>query len=407
MSDVTRACKRCGDHIPRTRDTKALYCTDLCMRQAHGALASRPAEFTCQHCGKTRPTPQHGPVPRYCPTKCPQQASHLRRKADGRIAAELERKKSAAAAARPRCENCGGQVKSLRSAFCMSEECRRLARERELALKRAATKAKYYADPQAARLRMVTLRANMTPEQKASALATAQAWAAAQVSEEVACQHCGGLFARSRTHPEIRFCGRRCAIRNRYAQRPKRAPAQRYRDLPEASRSGLCAQCGERFIKSIPTHAYCSEECVGRAHSAQARIRRKAMVPTFVGGCCPRCGAAFVDRWQAEQSSRYCSEACSKGASRDRRRARKRMAFVADVHRHKIFERDRWLCHLCGKRLRRLAVAPHPLSPTLDHVIPLAKGGTHEPANVRAAHFICNSTKGDRGGGEQMLLFGA
>lgn len=33
-------------------------------------------------------------------------------------------------------------------------------------------------------------------------------------------------------------------------------------------------------------------------------------------------------------------------------------------------------------------------APTLDHVIPLAKGGEHSRANVRCAHFICNSRRG-------------
>lgn len=38
---------------------------------------------------------------------------------------------------------------------------------------------------------------------------------------------------------------------------------------------------------------------------------------------------------------------------------------------------------------------PHPLSPTLDHITPLAEGGEHTPENVQLAHFICNSHKGD------------
>jgi 5-methylcytosine-specific restriction endonuclease McrA len=32
---------------------------------------------------------------------------------------------------------------------------------------------------------------------------------------------------------------------------------------------------------------------------------------------------------------------------------------------------------------------------TLDHVVPLAKGGTHEPANTQIAHAVCNSRKND------------
>ncbi|WP_261949456.1 HNH endonuclease [Rhodococcus sp. T9N] len=72
----------------------------------------------------------------------------------------------------------------------------------------------------------------------------------------------------------------------------------------------------------------------------------------------------------------------------------------------KIFERDRWQCHICNTRVKRDMVVPHPLAPTIDHLIPLAAGGTHEPANVATAHFLCNSRKGDRGAGEQLALIG-
>jgi len=62
-------------------------------------------------------------------------------------------------------------------------------------------------------------------------------------------------------------------------------------------------------------------------------------------------------------------------------------------------------CHICNKAVKRDAVVPHPLAPTIDHVIPLAVGGTHEPLNCRCAHYICNARKGHRGG-EQLLLIG-
>ena len=81
----------------------------------------------------------------------------------------------------------------------------------------------------------------------------------------------------------------------------------------------------------------------------------------------------------------------------------KRNAYVEDVWRSKVYERDGWKCQLCGKALKRDAVVPHPKAPTLDHIIPLSKGGTHEYANVQAAHFICNSIKSD-GGTDQLRL---
>ena len=95
-----------------------------------------------------------------------------------------------------------------------------------------------------------------------------------------------------------------------------------------------------------------------------------------------------------------------RAVAKAKRRAVKKSAFVENVYRRKVFERDGWRCQLCRKPVKRDAVVPHPKAPVLDHIIPLAAGGTHEPANVQCAHYLCNSLKGDRGGGEQLLLIG-
>lgn len=102
----------------------------------------------------------------------------------------------------------------------------------------------------------------------------------------------------------------------------------------------------------------------------------------------------------------YCSKHCTAGAARDRRAARKRDAYVADVYRAEIYKRDGYRCQICGKRLAMKQDVPHPKAPTIDHIIPISRGGTHEPANVQAAHFGCNSAKGNCGGGEQLMLVG-
>jgi 5-methylcytosine-specific restriction endonuclease McrA len=44
-------------------------------------------------------------------------------------------------------------------------------------------------------------------------------------------------------------------------------------------------------------------------------------------------------------------------------------------------------CHVCRKRFTKSNPA------TLDHVIPLAKGGTHDVTNLAAAHGLCNLRK--------------
>jgi 5-methylcytosine-specific restriction endonuclease McrA len=79
-----------------------------------------------------------------------------------------------------------------------------------------------------------------------------------------------------------------------------------------------------------------------------------------------------------------------------RRNRRARMAGVGykSLTFHLIAERDDWCCGICDEPVDRALDVPHPMAPTLDHIVPLAKGGKHIEANVQLAHFICNSRKG-------------
>lgn len=81
-------------------------------------------------------------------------------------------------------------------------------------------------------------------------------------------------------------------------------------------------------------------------------------------------------------------------SGRAARRAREKGARGSEVvFRRKVFDRDDWTCRLCLKPLDREAKVPHPLAPTLDHILPLALGGEHVYSNIQAAHFLCNSRK--------------
>jgi 5-methylcytosine-specific restriction endonuclease McrA len=61
-----------------------------------------------------------------------------------------------------------------------------------------------------------------------------------------------------------------------------------------------------------------------------------------------------------------------------------------------IFERDKWICQLCGKKVDKSLTYPDSGYPTLDHVVPVARGGGHTRANSQLAHLGCNSAKRDR-----------
>lgn len=54
-------------------------------------------------------------------------------------------------------------------------------------------------------------------------------------------------------------------------------------------------------------------------------------------------------------------------------------------------------CARCGHNIDPALDPRHPMSFTLDHVVPLARGGSLlDPANARSMHRRCNSAKGAR-----------
>ena len=73
-----------------------------------------------------------------------------------------------------------------------------------------------------------------------------------------------------------------------------------------------------------------------------------------------------------------------------RRKARIRGASTIEKFKaSEIYKRDNWICGICQ----------HPIvigDESIDHVIPVSKGGQHTRKNVRAAHYVCNRNRGNR-----------
>lgn len=226
-----------------------------------------------------------------------------------------------------------------------------------------------------------------------------------------------------------KYCSRSCenrAYHRRYRQRNGELQSTRYRRLhgrkPERRRPIVCAWCQRPAEVNNRRARFCSNDCgqaaryaLGkqlvpaapeprrwvrwreaeqRLRTAAAGSRRKRAI--WAAGCCRRCGEPFVCMITNAPPT-HCSRPCARSDSKARRRAAERGAFVAPVSRRAVFDRDRWTCRLCGKRVRRKSQAPEPMAPVLDHIVPLAagpqNGGVHAPWNVQCAHFLCNSVK--------------
>ena len=118
---------------------------------------------------------------------------------------------------------------------------------------------------------------------------------------------------------------------------------------------------------------------------------------------CPVCGTIT-------KRPKYCSVQCrNKTEYKSReviRRMRIRNAMVDnDITVHSLYNRDNGYCHICGRKtdLEDYVVMSDTMIcgnwyPSIDHVIPLSKGGEHSWQNVKLAHRICNSLKSDKVG---------
>lgn len=82
-----------------------------------------------------------------------------------------------------------------------------------------------------------------------------------------------------------------------------------------------------------------------------------------------------------------------------------------EKNKKKIFATQN-VCGICGKPVDLSIKYPHPLSPCIDHIIPIAKGGhPSDIDNLQLAHWTCNRQKSDKlikkkdiGSGEEEII---
>ena len=54
-------------------------------------------------------------------------------------------------------------------------------------------------------------------------------------------------------------------------------------------------------------------------------------------------------------------------------------------------------CGICGKLVDKNLKYPNPLSPCIDHIVPIDRGGhPSDMANLQLAHWICNRQKSNK-----------
>lgn len=158
----------------------------------------------------------------------------------------------------------------------------------------------------------------------------------------------------------------------------------------------VCAHCESIFTARHRASKFCSERCGKESAAIRLGYRNRS---------CGQCGALLGYR----STSQLCAECRLTNlaarrkvarAGRDssdrnhRHRARKFGGKHESVNRSKVFERDGWMCGICKESIFKSVKYPDLMSVSLDHIVPLSRGGGHLYSNVQASHLGCNITKG-------------
>lgn len=217
------------------------------------------------------------------------------------------------------------------------------------------------------------------------------------------CALCGSPVVRVTAHgPAPKYCSKQCQTRANHVS-PAGVARQKRRQASQkkAPRLIQCASCDQGFEAVRSDARFCSPRCLQRAtrdSATQVCATDGCDKPKRAKGLCNYCyrkARGETQQWTDARRDAY-----------HRRRALKaETSSGRPVLLSEIRVRDGNRCHLCRKAVPD-QVWPHPLSPSLDHVVPLSKGGAHDPDNVRLSHLRCNVQKGARGGNEQLLLIG-
>ena len=116
---------------------------------------------------------------------------------------------------------------------------------------------------------------------------------------------------------------------------------------------------------------------------------------------CPVCG-------QITTRLKYCSKVCANRAANRHRELLRRMKISSatidkDITLEGVWRNDLGVCYICGcvcnwndKTEKDGTIICGDTYPSIDHYIPLSKGGEHSWANTRLACRRCNSEKRDR-----------
>jgi hypothetical protein len=132
----------------------------------------------------------------------------------------------------------------------------------------------------------------------------------------------------------------------------------------------------------------------GSRPTSQIVIERKLFTPIVIRGC-KLCGDVFVSIYLTKI---YCSRRCQDRLRKNQKnidRARYRTMRRSDGVKNKLYFQHNGKCAICNEPIDTSVKYPSPQSYSIDHIIPLSKGGPERIENLQPTHLACNIAKSD------------
>lgn len=179
-----------------------------------------------------------------------------------------------------------------------------------------------------------------------------------------------------------RFCSRSCGHAWQAEDRRNKAQA-RNDDLAKRRKASALQKSLELTLQMVAREAHhILRPCI----VCQRPVGRSPSISQF----------GRPKKWRSRECrKRDAEQRIRKRVEKAKRRARLRGVAISRVVPKEVFERDNYICHICSYPTDKSKEGTnHRLAPSLDHITPLARGGSHDNDNVACAHRICNSLKG-------------
>jgi 5-methylcytosine-specific restriction endonuclease McrA/predicted nucleic acid-binding Zn ribbon protein len=154
-----------------------------------------------------------------------------------------------------------------------------------------------------------------------------------------------------------------------------------------------CRWCLKDFQPKSNRSKCCSRNCT---LSFNEMVRRTGQEVRFSGLINCVCGKLISATARKCPPCTFENKLQRRGIAQARRYEAMRLG-DRGINWRSLGKRDGWVCYLCNWVVQqRAGTAYKPFGGTVDHLIPLSKGGTHTWDNVALAHRRCNTSRGNK-----------